>query len=115
MTREGVGISLGSEHVRHAISCPIRQLWFEVRAEDYMAAGGQNPALLEKLRRDGREISLHGAGMSLAGTTEPASERLAALKRLVDCLEPMLVSEHLAWSRLDGRCLPDLLPVPRTN
>jgi uncharacterized protein (UPF0276 family) len=27
----------------------------------------------------------------------------------------MLVSEHLSWSRLAGRCLPDLLPVPRTN
>jgi len=24
------------------------------------------------------------------------------------------VSEHLAWSRIGARCLPDLLPVPRT-
>ena len=46
---------------------------------------------------------------------EPDPDHLAALKRLVDRFEPELVSEHLAWSRLDGRCFPDLLPVPRTN
>jgi uncharacterized protein (UPF0276 family) len=53
--------------------------------------------------------------MSLAGATDPDPDHLAALKRLVDRFEPALVSEHLAWSRLDGRCFPDLLPVPRTN
>jgi uncharacterized protein (UPF0276 family) len=53
--------------------------------------------------------------MSLAGAAEPDRDHLAALKRLVDRYEPALVSEHLAWSRLDGRCFPDLLPVPRTN
>jgi uncharacterized protein (UPF0276 family) len=53
--------------------------------------------------------------MSLAGAADPDPDHLAALKRLVDRFEPELVSEHLAWSRLDGRCFPDLLPVPRTN
>jgi uncharacterized protein (UPF0276 family) len=53
--------------------------------------------------------------MSLAGAAPPDPDHLAALKTLVDRFEPELVSEHLAWSRLDGRCFPDLLPVPRTN
>jgi hypothetical protein len=53
--------------------------------------------------------------MSLAGAAPPDPDHLATLKRLVDRFEPALVSEHLAWSRLDGRCFPDLLPVPRTN
>jgi uncharacterized protein (UPF0276 family) len=53
--------------------------------------------------------------MSLAGAAEPDPDHLQALKSLVDRFEPALVSEHLAWSRLDGRCFPDLLPVPRTN
>jgi uncharacterized protein (UPF0276 family) len=70
--------------------------------------------MLEDLR-GGHDISLHGVGMSLAGAAEPDPDHLAALKRLVDRFEPALVSEHLAWSRLDGRCFPDLLPVPRTN
>ena len=53
--------------------------------------------------------------MSLAGAADPDPDHLAAFKFLVDRFEPALVSEHLAWSRLDGRCFPDLLPVPRTN
>jgi uncharacterized protein (UPF0276 family) len=80
-----------------------------------MTDGGLDPALLEELRGGGREISLHAAGMSLAAAAGPDLERLAALKRLVDRLEPKLVSEHLTWSRPDGRCHPDLLPVPRSN
>ena len=115
MTRAAAGVGLRPEHIRHAISWPIQELWFEVPAEDYLVGGPGDPALLEELRHAGHEISLHGAGMSLAGTAEPDPERLAALKRIVDHLEPVLVSEHLSWSRLDGRCLPDVLPVPRTN
>jgi uncharacterized protein (UPF0276 family) len=101
--------------MRHAISCPVQELWFEVRAEDHIGGPASDLARIEELRHAGYDISLHGAGLSLAGTAAPDPGRLAALKRLVDRVEPILVSEHLAWSRLDGRCLPDLLPVPRTN
>jgi uncharacterized protein (UPF0276 family) len=115
MTPSTTGIRLRPKYVREAISYPVRELWFEVRAEDYMTAKGWDLALLEELRAAGHEISLHDGGMSLAANTGPDLERAAALKRLVDRLEPKLVSEHLTWSRPDGRCLPDLLPVPRSN
>ena len=108
------GIGFKAEHFDEAVASPAAGLWFEVHAENYMVAGGPRLAMLELLRRE-RSLSLHGVGMSLAGTAEPDTEHLAALKRLVDRFEPALVSEHLAWSRLDGRCFPDLLPVPRTN
>lgn len=108
------GIGFKPEHFHEAVASPAAGLWFEVHAENYMVAGGPRLAMLELLRRD-RPLSLHGVGMSLAGAADPDSEHLAALRRLVDRFEPALVSEHLAWSRLDGRCFPDLLPVPRTN
>jgi uncharacterized protein (UPF0276 family) len=108
------GIGFKPMHYREALASPAAGLWFEVHAENYMVAGGPRLAMLEELRSR-REISLHGVGMSLAGAAEPDPEHLQALKRLVDRFEPALVSEHLAWSRLDGRCFPDLLPVPRTN
>ena len=79
-----------------------------------MVDGGPRLAMLEALRRE-RPLSLHGVGMSLAGAADPDPDHLAALNRLVDRFEPALVSEHLAWSRLDGRCFPDLLPVPRNS
>ena len=108
------GLGFKPEHFEEALAAPAAGLWFEVHAENYMVAGGPRLAMLERLRRD-RPLSLHGVGMSLAGAAEPDPDHLASLKRLVDRFEPQLVSEHLAWSRLDGRCFPDLLPVPRTN
>lgn len=108
------GIGFKAEHYAEALAAPAADLWFEVHAENYMVAGGPRLAMLERLRRE-RPLSLHGVGMSLAGAAPPDPDHLAALKRLVDRFEPELVSEHLAWSRLDGRCFPDLLPVPRTN
>lgn len=108
------GVGFKAEHFSEALAAPAADLWFEVHAENYMVAGGPRLTMLEMVRR-GRPISLHGVGMSLAGAADPDPEHLAALKRLVDRFEPELVSEHLAWSRLDGRCFPDLLPVPRTN
>jgi uncharacterized protein (UPF0276 family) len=108
------GIGFKAEHFAEAVASPAAGLWFEVHAENYMVEGGPRLAMLKALRRE-RPLSLHGVGMSLAGVAEPDADHLAALKRLVDRFEPALVSEHLAWSRLDGRCFPDLLPVPRTD
>ena len=108
------GIGFKAEHFAEALAAPAAELWFEVHAENYMVAGGSRLAMLDAIRRE-HLISLHGVGMSLAGAADPDPDHLASLKRLVERFEPALVSEHLAWSRLDGRCFPDLLPVPRTN
>lgn len=108
------GLGFKPEHFHEAVASPAAGLWFEVHAENYMVAGGPRLAMLERLRQE-RPLSLHGVGMSLAGAAPPDLDHLAGLKRLADRFEPSLVSEHLAWSRLDGRCFPDLLPVPRTN
>jgi uncharacterized protein (UPF0276 family) len=108
------GLGFKPQHFQEALAWPAADLWFEVHAENYMVDGGPRLAMLEALRRE-RPLSLHGVGMSLAGAADPNADHLAALKRLVDRFQPFAVSEHLAWSRLDGRCFPDLLPVPRTD
>jgi uncharacterized protein (UPF0276 family) len=108
------GVGFKAEHFAEALAAPAADLWFEVHAENYMVDGGPRLAMLDAVRSE-RPLSLHGVGMSLAGAAPPDRDHLAALKRLVDRFEPAMVSEHLAWSRLDGRCFPDLLPVPRTN
>ena len=108
------GLGFKPQHFNEAIASPAVGLWFEVHAENYMVEGGPRLAMLEQLRLE-RPLSLHGVGLSLGSASEPDRDHLAALKRVVDRFEPALVSEHLAWSRLDGRSFPDLLPVPRTN
>lgn len=108
------GLGFKPQHFSEALASPAVGLWFEVHAENYMVDGGPRLAMLEELRRN-RPLSLHGVGLSLGSADEIDRDHLAALKRLVDRFEPALVSEHLAWSRFDGRSFPDLLPVPRTN
>ena len=112
--RPTAGIGFKPVHFEEAIACPAAGLWFEVHAENYMVAGGPRLAMLEALRAE-RPLSLHGVGLSLGGAERVDPAHLTRLRNLVDRAEPFLVSEHLAWSRVGKTCLPDLLPVPRTN
>ncbi len=107
------GVAFKPQHFDEALAASADGLWFEVHAENYMVPGGPRLAMLAALR-EARPLSLHGVGLSLGGAERPDGEHLAALKWLVDRFDPALVSEHLAWSRIGTRCLPDLLPVPRT-
>ncbi len=108
------GVGFKPEHYREALASTADGLWLEVHAENYMVEGGPRLAMLEALR-SARPISLHGVGLSLAGVEEPDPDHLQRLRALLDRFEPALVSEHLAWSRFDWTCFPDLLPFPRTN
>jgi uncharacterized protein (UPF0276 family) len=108
------GLGLKACHIEEALASPAVGLWFEVHAENYMVEGGARLAMLDAAREI-RPLSLHGVGLSLAGHLLPDTAHLRKLKRLADRFEPFLVSEHLAWSALDGRAFPDLLPFPRTQ
>lgn len=108
------GLGFKPEHFDAALAAPAAGLWFEVHAENYMVAGGPRLAMLDALA-ERYPLSLHGVGLSLAGPVLPDAGHLAALARLEARFVPFLVSEHLAWSRLGERCLPDLLPFPRTT
>jgi len=107
------GLGLKPQHYAEAIACRAEGLWFEVHAENYMAAGGPRLAALDAVARE-RPISHPGVGLSLAADEPPHPGHLVALRRLVDRYAPLLVSEHLAWSMRQGVYAPDLLPFPRT-
>jgi uncharacterized protein (UPF0276 family) len=110
----GAGIGLRSPHVRQVRDERPPVPWLEVHSENYYADGGPALAALLRIRAD-YPISLHGVGMSL-GSTDPLDRaHLAKLARLIRCVEPALVSEHLCWSGVGGRVLNDLLPLPYTE
>ena len=108
------GLNFKPIHLEQAMACPAAGLWFEVHAENYMVDGGPRLATLEGLRKR-FPLSIHGVGLSLAGAEKPNREQLTRLNSLIDRLDPFLVSEHLAWSRLGETSFPDLLPFPRTS
>ena len=108
MTHPTAGVAFKPQHFDEAMAAPAAGLWFEVHAENYMVAGG--PRLGDaRAFRAARPLSLHGVGRRSAARRprSATSRRAQAPGRRFD---PFLVSEHLAWSRIGTRCLPDLLP-----
>jgi uncharacterized protein (UPF0276 family) len=109
----GAGIGLRSQHYTAFLETRPRLPLVEVHSENYFG-GGRHLDVLVQVRRD-TPVSLHGVGLSL-GSTDPLSERhVAALKSLVDRIEPALVSDHLCWSSVGGVYVNDLLPLPYTQ
>jgi uncharacterized protein (UPF0276 family) len=108
------GIGLRAQHHQAVLDHRPHVGWFEAHSENYFAAGGAQTWFLERIREH-YPLSFHGVGLSL-GSVDPLSvSHLANLKRIVARFEPALVSEHLAWGSLDGRCFNDLLPMPYTE
>jgi hypothetical protein len=87
--------------------------WFEVHAENYLH-DGPAVAQLEAIRWD-YPISVHGVGLSLGGAERPDPSHLRRLQRLIERVQPALVSEHLSWSVAGGVYFNDLLPLPLTE
>lgn len=110
----GAGLGLKSNHYQDALDCTAQGLWFEVHPENYMVGGGPRLAWLEAIGSR-HPLSLHGVSLSLAADCAPDAEHLKRLKLLADCIQPALISEHLAWSTWRGQYHPDLLPFPRTS
>ena len=108
----GAGVGLKPEHYDDAVACVEPGVWFEVHPENHLVDGGPRLAWLDAVRA-AHPVSLHGVSLSLGGHESPDEAHLKQLRALVRRVEPALVSEHLAWSRLDGVYFPDLLPVVR--
>lgn len=112
-TQPGAGLGLKAEHYAQALNCDARGLWFEVHPENYMV-GGPRLAWLERIA-ERHPLSLHGVSLSLAADAAPDEAHLLRLRGLVERVQPVLISEHLAWSAWRGQYLPDLLPFPRSH
>jgi uncharacterized protein (UPF0276 family) len=108
------GIGLRAPHHDEFLAARPAVPWVEVHSENFFADGGRQIAVLESVRRD-YGVSLHGVGLSLGSSDALDRAHLARLKRLVDRIEPALVSEHVSWSSVDGLFLNDLLPLPATR
>lgn len=107
------GLGFKMQHLDEALASQSRGLWFEVHAENYMIDGGPRLAALMALR-DRFAVSVHGVGLSLASVEPPTCDHLARLKALVDRVDPIAVSDHLAWQKWNGAHHADFLPFPRT-
>lgn len=87
--------------------------FFEIVAENFFAA----PRLqLNAMRALGRHMPLvvHGVGLGLASTIPVDEKRLKKMARLVDYIQPVFWSEHLAFVRAGGIEIGHLAAPPRS-
>ncbi len=104
------GIGLRTPHVAAVLDTRPAVGWFEAHCENYFGGSILADGLLA-VRRD-YPVALHGVAMGLLSPGELDPVHLYELERLVERVEPMLVSEHLCWSRQGNIHTHDLLPAP---
>jgi hypothetical protein len=113
-TSAKVGVSLKNCYYEEVIENKPHVDFFEVHSENYMSEGGTSKAWLEAIR-EAYPISLHGVSLSLGSAEKLNKTHLQKLKSLIERINPILISDHLSWSIIDGIYLNDLLPIPYTK
>src|SRR5438128_12136982 len=110
----GHGIGLRPKHFGRLLDGRPPVDCMEPVSGTYLAPGGRPVAALEKVRGE-VPVALHGVSLSI-GSTDPLDRPyLAALRALVDRIQPAIVSDHLCWGRHGGRYVHDLWPLPLTE
>lgn len=106
------GVGLRLQHLAAVLETRPRAAWFEVHPENVLA----NPHAAELLQDIAGlyPVSLHSVGLSAGSACGIDRRHLQRIAALIERIDPVLVSGHLAWSTHEGEYLNDLLPLPYT-
>src|SRR5215831_19379309 len=104
------GIGLRLAHLAEMVATLPSSGWLEIHPENFLA----NPHAAELLSELSARypISFHTVGVSIGSATGIDRRHLNRIRSLVDSIDPILVSGHLAWSMYGNEYLNDLLPLP---
>jgi uncharacterized protein (UPF0276 family) len=109
------GLGLRKPHYGDFLDGPAVPVDFvEVISENFMIEGGKPLDVLRRVR-ERHPVALHGVSMSIGSADGLREDYLQQLRRLVDAVEPLFVSDHLSWSRIERFNSHDLLPLPYTE
>ena len=106
----GAGVGLRLPHIAEVVATRPPIGWFEIHPENFLA----NPHATELLSELSQHypISVHTVGVSIGSASGIDRSHLKRVRALIDMVDPILVSGHLAWSTHAGDYLNDLLPLP---
>ncbi len=93
-----VGIGLRHLHYDEFFATPPAIDFIEVHTENFFAQGGAIPKILYEAANL-YPVSLHGVGLSLGSACGIDEWHLQQIKRLVEQINPLLISDHLSFGR----------------
>lgn len=112
------GVGLRGVHVSHVLKNAKKIAkkigWLEVHSENYYNLEGRSLQNLIEIRKD-FPISFHSVGNSLGSSQTLDLRHLENLKKIVEIIDPFLISDHISWGMIDKKHLNDLLPLPYTK
>ncbi|PIU01025.1 MAG: hypothetical protein COT74_00530 [Bdellovibrionales bacterium CG10_big_fil_rev_8_21_14_0_10_45_34] len=107
-----VGVGLRPTHYPYLEGKPdLSPSWFEAISENYMNSEGRPLEMLLRMRED-YPIALHGVALSIGSAHGIDAAYVKQLKRLVERVDPFIVSDHLCWGQSPSGQMHDLLPIP---
>lgn len=110
----GFGLGLRKPHYAEFLDHRVAVDFVEVISENFMVDGGRPRQILREVRAR-YPVALHGVSLSIGSADGLDGAYLARLRALVDEIEPLFVSDHLSWTRVEGFSSHDLLPLPYTE
>lgn len=111
----GHGLGLRKPHYAEFLEHRVVAVDFlEVISENFMVDGGRPRTILREVR-ERYPVALHGVSMSVGSADGVDGAYLRRLRALVDEIEPLFVSDHLSWTKVEGFSSHDLLPLPYTE
>jgi uncharacterized protein (UPF0276 family) len=110
----GFGIGLRPCHYESVINTRPAVDWFEIVSEDFMGDGGPPFYYLDKIR-ERFPIAMHGVSLSIGSCDDLDKDYLVQLKKLIERVDPLWVSDHLCWTGINGVNIHDLMPLPHTR
>jgi len=108
------GLSLRETHFADFQAKANRHKAFEVIYENFLFTEGERRDLLRDLSR-GQFVHLHGVSTNIGSSDELNLEKIKNLRKLAEETNARLLSDHLCFTRIDGKSTYELLPLPRTH
>ncbi|GAB7539677.1 MNIO family bufferin maturase [Burkholderia sp. 3C] len=110
----GFGVGLRPQHLPAILADGARVGWFEIISENYFEDAGHQRAMLDRIAAE-VPIVMHGVSLSIGSDTPLDLGYLTRLRRLMDDVRAVWVSDHLCWTGLGSHNSHDLLPMPLTD
>jgi uncharacterized protein (UPF0276 family) len=109
-----IGVGLRSTFYEHILRERPNVDWFEVLSDNYMHTLGRPLAFLDRIAAR-YPVALHGVGLSIGSVDPLDPSYLNELRALRDRTGAGWVSDHIAWTGVNGKHGHDLYPVPFTE